>query len=272
MELTQSYLESLLTQAIVFLPKLFLAIVIFLVSLYLAKLTARAVNRTLKYRDLDPELSILLTRSTRWAVIGLGIIVALQQVNFNVSSFIAGLGIIGFALGFAFQDIAKNFIAGVLLLLQQPFDIGDGIEVVGVGGTVEDIEIRSTALRTWDGKLVIIPNADVYTSTITNFSRSPRRRVQLEVGVAYNANLEQVTSVLETVINAVEGVLNDPAPTIVFNAFADSAINCTIYFWVDTNVTGLLSAKDTAVKAIKVAFEKENIDIPYPVQTVLLQQ
>ncbi|OQY35105.1 MAG: hypothetical protein B6I38_01835, partial [Anaerolineaceae bacterium 4572_5.1] len=110
-------------------------------------------------------------RTTRWAIIIWGLFLGLQQVEFNLTGFVTGLGIVGFTIGFAFQDIAKNFMAGMLLLLQQPFDIGDSIEVAGYAGTVTDIEIRSTALRTFDGRHVIIPNAEVFTGVITNFSR-----------------------------------------------------------------------------------------------------
>ncbi len=272
MELTQSYFENLLAQAVLFLPKLAVAIVVFVVSLYVAKLAEKAVARALKLRHTDPELSILLSRTLRWSVIVFGTVVALQQVNFDVSSFIAGLGIIGFALSFAFQDIAKNFIAGVLLLIQQPFDIGDGIELAGVGGTVVDIEVRSTTLRTWDGKQVIIPNADVYAATIINFSRSPRRRIEIEVGVAYDTDLDKATAVLLETVAGLHGVPDDPAPQVIFKTFADSSINGTVYFWIRTADISVLEAQNSAVKAIKSAFEREGIEIPYPVQTVLLEK
>jgi len=272
MELTQSYFENLLAQAILFLPKLAVAIVVFVISLYVAKLAEKAMARTLKLRKTDPELSILLSRSVRWTVVIFGTIVALQQVNFNVSSFIAGLGIVGFALSFAFQDIAKNFIAGVLLLIQQPFDIGDGINVAGVGGTVIDIEVRSTTLRTWDGKQVVIPNADVYAAIITNYTRTHSRRIEIEIGVAYDTDLDKATSVLLETVAGIGGVLKDPAPRVIFKTFADSSINGTVYFWIETAHTDVFDAQDHAVKAIKSAFEREGIEIPYPVQTVLLQR
>jgi len=272
-EFTQTYFETFLDQTVAFLPKLFLAIVIFLASLYLAKLAALAVDRTLKFRDTDPELTLPLVRLSRWAVIVFGLMVALQQVNFNVSSFIAGLGIVGFTLSFAFQDIAKNFISGVLLLLQQPFDIGDAIEVSGISGTVTDIELRSTTICTFDGKHVIIPNADVYTSTITNFTRSPKRRLQLEVGVGYESDLEQVATIIEKTLNDIEPIIHDdPAPMITFDAFADSSINLSIYFWINTKTVGFFDAQNMVMKAIKTAFEAENINIPFPVRTILMEK
>ncbi|MFQ5576309.1 MAG: mechanosensitive ion channel family protein [Anaerolineae bacterium] len=273
MEFTQTYLETLLAQMIQFIPRLIFAIIIFLLALFLANLVARVVKRGLQFRKVDPELTLLLVRISRWSAIILGLVIALQQVNFNLSSFVAGLGIVGFTLGFAFQDIAKNFIAGVLLLLQQPFDIGNSIEVGGYGGTVTAIEIRSTTLRTWDGKHVIIPNAEVYTNTITNYSRSPRRRLELEVGVAYDSDLEQVSALVRQAVQDIEGVIqDDPAPQVVFNTFADSSINLTLYYWVDTAAASLWRTQDRAVKQIKLAFEQAGVDIPFPVTTVLLEK
>ncbi len=270
MEFTQPYWEQLLEQAIVFLPKLFFGIVIFLVAWFFANLAAKAVRRALALRNTDREVSLLLSRVTRWAIVIWGLFLGLQQVDFNLTGFVAGLGVVGFTIGFAFQDIAKNFMAGILLLLQQPFDIGDSIEVAGYLGTVTDIEIRSTALRTPDGKHVIIPNAEVFTGVITNYSRSPRRRLQLEVGVAYNSDLEQVTEVVRQAISRIEGVIqDDPAPRIVFNTFGDSAINLTLYYWVDVATLGIFDAQDRALKAVKLALEEAGIEIPYPTRAVV---
>jgi small-conductance mechanosensitive channel len=269
-EFTQPYWEQLLEQAIIFLPKLFFGIVIFFVAWFFANLAAKAVRRALALRNTDREVSLLLARITRWAIIIWGLFLGLQQVEFNLTGFVTGLGIVGFTIGFAFQDIAKNFMAGMLLLLQQPFDIGDSIEVAGYAGTVTDIEIRSTALRTPDGKHVIIPNAEVFTGVITNFSRSPRRRLQLEVGVAYDSDLEQVTDIIRQTISQIEGVIqDDPAPNVVFNTFGDSAINLTLYYWVDVATLGIFDAQDRVLKAVKLALEEAGVEIPFPTRAVL---
>ena len=270
MEFSQTYWEQLLGQAIVFLPKLFFGIVIFLAAWFLANLAAKGVRRALALRNTDPEVSLLLARVTRWAIVMWGLFLGLQQVNFNLTGFVTGLGVVGFTIGFAFQDIAKNFMAGILLLLQQPFDIGDSIEVAGYTGTVTAIEIRSTALRSPDGKHVIIPNAQVFTGVITNFSRSPRRRLQLEVGVAYDSDLKQVTDVVRQTISQIEGVIqDDPAPNVTFNTFGDSAINLTLYYWVDVATLGIFEAQDRVLKAVKLALEDAGIEIPYPTRAVI---
>jgi small-conductance mechanosensitive channel len=265
--------ENLSDRVILFLPKLVLAIVIFFAALYLARLTARLVKRALEFRKVDPELTLLLSRVSRWTVIIFGLVIALQQVDFNVGSFVTGLGIVGFTLGFAFQDIAKNFIAGVLLLIQQPFDIGDSIEVSGIGGDVTDLEVRSTTLRTWDGRHVLIPNAEVYTSQITNYSRSPKRRLQLEIGVAYDSDLEHVTTVLTQALKRVEGIIqDDPAPAVVCESFGESSVKASIYYWVDTTKNDLWAVKDRAVKTMKTALEQGGVIVPFPTRTVLLSK
>lgn len=255
-----------------FLPSLAAAMVILVVSLWAAAWLARIVRNLLERRNTDHELVVLLGNLTRWGTIGLGVTMALQQVGFNVTAFLAGLGALGFAAGFAVQDVSKNFVAGVLLLLQQPFNLGEAIEVNGFSGTVEEINLRATALRTFDGRLVYIPNADVYTSAIVNFSRAGARRVEVGVGVAYGTDLEKAKRVALEAVQAVEGVKEDPAPNIIFHTFNDASVDMTIYFWVDLGVTDIFRAKDAAVRAIHSAFAREGIEIPYPIHTVLLQK
>ncbi|MCG3208538.1 MAG: Small-conductance mechanosensitive channel [Anaerolineae bacterium] len=179
-------LQALFEQIILFTPKLIVALIIFALTLLLAKICFQLVRRALQHRQTDPEVSLLLARVTQISILVLGIIWALSAVDFNVTGFVAGLGIAGFTVGFALKDIAENFVAGVLLLLQQPFDIGEAVEAGGYAGTVTNIEIRSTTIRTWDGLLVIIPNAQVYGNPITNYSKIERRRISLDVGVLRN--------------------------------------------------------------------------------------
>ena len=265
----QKFIEAL----IFFVPNLIVAIIIFLLTLYVGSLAARVVKNALEKRQTDPELSMLLSRLTRWTIIVLGVIWALERVNFNVTGFVAGLGIVGFTIGFALKDVAENFVAGILLLLQQPFDIGEAIEVAGYGGTVTDIQIRATTMRTWDGLLVVIPNAKVYTDVITNFSKVEQRRIGLNIGVGYETDLQKAHDVMIQVVTGLPGVIkDDPAPVVVFQEFADSSINATLYFWFDTKDAGYFPTLDGAVKGIKIAFEKEGINIPFPIRTVYVQQ
>ena len=262
-------LETLLTNFLRFLPSLISALVIFIISLYIASLARKAVRRGLSLRGGNQTLNEMLAKVTRFSIIILGLIIALQQVGFNVSAFLAGLGIMGFTIGFALQDVSKNFVAGLLLYIQQPFDIGDAIEVSGYSGTVVEIDLRATEIRTFDGKLVLIPNSDVFTSAITNFSSFPTRRVDIVVGVAYDTDLEKARQIIIETISSLEGVLVDPVPSVIYNKFNDSSIDLTLYFWIDVNRLGYLVAQDAAVTRIKLAFEQTGIEIPFPTSIVL---
>jgi len=264
--------ETILRSVILFIPKLIVAIVIFLLTLYVARLGFRFVGAALRKRRIDPELNLLLSRIAQITIIILGTIWALSTVDFDVTGFVAGLGIIGFTVGFALKDIAENFVAGVLLLLQQPFDIGDAVEAGGYSGTVTNIEIRSTTIRTWDGLLVIIPNAQVYGNPITNYSKVSQRRINLDVGVGYETDLQKANDIMLEVANKLPGIKEEPAPFVVFKEFADSSINATLYFWIDTDEAGYFGSLDAVVKGIKTAFEQEGINIPYPIRTVYMQQ
>lgn len=263
-------LSELLASAVDFIPRLMAALVVFLLSVILARLAGSAVVRTA--RNVDEEVRRLLGRLTSVAVIVVGTIAALDQVNFDVTGFVAGLGIVGFTLGFAFQDIAKNFMAGILLLMEQPFQIGDAIKVAGHEGTVTDVDIRATTLKAWDGPQVVIPNADVYTNAITNYSKYPDRRIILGVGVGYEEDLARAHEVFLAAIQSVDEVLPDPAPAIYWRNLGSSAVDMEAFFWIDQTKLGLAEVTSKAVRALKEAAEREGINLPYPIQTVRVHQ
>lgn len=273
MEPINQALDELLTKTITFLPRLITALVVFVLFLILAVLLTRGVRRALEKRSASKELIMLLPRLTLWAIIALGIVVALQQINFDVTAFLAGLGVIGFTIGFAVQDVSKNFIAGLLLLLQQPFEINDIIQVGDFSGTVKTIDLRATELRAFDGKTILIPNADVFTSAIINFGRFPQRRVELTVGVAYDSDLEQVQQVTIEALKSIPSVQEAASPPqVVFNQFDNSSINCTVYYWIDTSKISFMDAQDQGVRLLKRAYEQHGINLPYPTQVIHLQQ
>ena len=273
MNLSELSLDGLWNSVLAFLPKLGLAILIYLAARIVSSWAVRILRKGMQRRGHDPEIILILEMLTRWGIIGMGIVLALEQIApGKTTSLVAGLGIAGFTLGFALQDVAKNFVAGILLLLQQPFEIGDSIEVAGYGGTVLNITLRATEMRTWDGRHVLIPNGDVFVSPIVNFSKATRRRVDINIGVAYDSDLDRVTRVALEALKEVPGLLQEPAPSVVFSTFGDSAIEFTTYYWVDTETTGLGTAKDTGVRFIKDAFKRENIEIPYPIQTIFTRE
>lgn len=251
-----------------FIPSLIAALVIFILGLIAAAIAGRVVERGLKRRKADPEIVTLLTKIARWTVVILGTTIALQQVNFNLTAFLTGLGIVGFTIGFALQDVSKNFVAGILLLIQQPFEIGDAIEVSDFVGTVLEISLRATEIRTLDGRHVFIPNGDIFTSPITNFTRAASRRAEVIVGVDYASDLERVRQTAIEAISGVKGLLQDPPPEVVYQNFGGTTIDFTLYFWVDNRETNPPAAQNEAIAAIKVAFDQAGIEMPFPTQTI----
>ena len=272
LETVPQSLQDLLASFILFLPKVLVSLMVLIATLVLASLLTRMAQRAMERRQVAPEAISVVPKLVRWGVIMLGVTVALQQVDFNVTAFLTGLGVLGFTVGFAIQDVSKNLVAGLLILLQQPFSIGDGVSIGDYSGSVQAVSLRATEIRTWDGKYVLIPNADVFSKAITNFSRDSRRRLDLTLGVAYDTDLEAARRAALEAITSIEGVQSDPAPKLVFSAFGASSIDFTIYYWIDTTQVGLFDAKDAAVLRIKRGFEEVGIEIPYPTQTVYLQR
>jgi len=193
---------------------------------------ARLLHKGMQRRDYDPETILLLEMLTRWGIIGFGIVLALEQVAPGRTTSL----------------------------------------VASYSGTVMDITLRATEMRTWDGRFVIIPNGDAFVKPIINFNKAKQRRVNISVGVAYESDLDKVTRVVLEAMNDVPGLLQDPVPAVIFSTFGDSAIQFSAYYWIDTEVAGLGSAQDAGVKAIKTAFKRKGIEIPYPIRTVLTSE
>jgi small conductance mechanosensitive channel len=269
--LSQS-LGNLLANVILFLPKVVVSLIVFGATLFISSLAARLIERRMERREASREATALLGKVARWSIIVLGVTMALQQVDFNVTAFLTGLGVIGFTVGFALQDVSKNLMAGLLLLLQRPFRLGDGVTIGGYSGTVQAVNLRATEIRAWDGTYVLIPNADVFTSAITNFSRDTRLRLDLSVGVAYGTDLERARQIALETIAAIPGVQSEPAPKVVYGNLGPSTVDFTLYYWIDTREVGFFDAKDAGVVRILQAYDAAGVEMPYPTQTLRLVQ
>jgi len=266
----QNYIDIFVDNLIKGIPNLLTALGIVVVSIYLARVLSRVLKRVLKAREAPEGVSHLLAQLAYGAVIVFGVITALQRF-FDVTAFLAGLGILGFTVGFALQDVMKNFAAGVILLIQQPFHVDEFIGVSGFDGTVLEIDLRATEMRALDGRIVNIPNADILSSPIINYTRANRRRIELPVGVGYGTDTEVARRVVLECIQNVPGYIAEPAPLIGFSNFGDSALELNTYFWIDTSKTNPIAAKDAAFSLVKNALDKQGIDIPFPIRTVYMQ-
>jgi small conductance mechanosensitive channel len=244
------------------IPDLIFALIELLVGVILAKLVARTVRRGMESSKVDQQATLLVTQIVYYSILAVTVVTALAQVGVNVAALIAGLGIAGFTIGFALQDVSKNFIAGILLLIQKPFRVGDTIEVSGYTGKVSLIDIRATELVTLDGRIVIIPSGEVYTNAIVNFSRAVQRRVEFQIGISYQNDLDQAKQVALRTLASLVGALPEPSPQANFQAFGNISVQLLLSFWVDPKQSDLLFMKDQAVKAVQLAFEQAGVEIP----------
>ena len=228
-----------------------------------------AGNRT----SLHANVAQLLSRLASGVAIILGILMAAVVIfpSFRPGDLVAGLGITSVAVGFAFKDILQNFFAGILILWRQPFSVGDQIRSGDHEGTVEEINIRSTRLKTYDGERAILPNGDVYTRAILVRTAYDKRRVRFIVGVGYPDSLEKARSVIVGVVENAEGVLPNPGPWVYVSELAPSSVNFTVYFWVEPQQSNVLKVSDRVATGIKLALDDAHIDMPYPHRVVIQQ-
>jgi small conductance mechanosensitive channel len=248
-------------------PRLLTALVIFVFSLYLARILSNILRRVLERRRAPAGVVQLLGQLTLWSIIVAGTITALQQF-FEVTAFLTGLGILGFTVGFALQDIMKNFASGVILLLQQPFHVGDTIGVKGFDGRVQAIDLRSTEMRAEDGRVVILPNADVLSNPIVNYSRASERRVEFSLNLSHTCEPSAVRKIILEAIREVEGCVREPEPVMVFSRLTESALKLNGNFWINVTKNDPLHARDSVLLNVKSAFNEHGIEIPHPVQAV----
>jgi small conductance mechanosensitive channel len=267
----QPYLDQFIAFFIAGTPRLFTALVIFSLSLYLARLISNVLRRVLQRRRAPAGVIQLLGQLVLWSIIVAGTITALQQF-FEVTAFLTGLGILGFTIGFALQDVMKNFASGVILLLQQPFHVGETIGVKGFDGTVLAIDLRATEMRAADGRVVILPNAEVLANPIINYSRANERRVEFSLNLSHTCDPRTVREVVLNAIENVEGYVATPEPVIVFNSITDHALELNVNFWIDVTKNDPLHAKDTVLLNVKSEFNDRGIEIPHPIQAVFSKQ
>jgi small conductance mechanosensitive channel len=216
-------------------------------------------------------LADLLGRLASAVIAMLGLLIAAVIIfpTFKPGDLLAGLGITSIAIGFAFKDILQNWLAGVFILWRRPFHVGDQIRTKEYEGTVEEINVRSTILKTYDGERVVVPNSDVYTNIVLVRTAYPRRRVRFTVGVSYIDSIEEARATIHHVLQETDGVLPDPGPWVYVTELAPSAVNFVVYFWVEPEQANVLKVSDGVATGIKLALDQAGIDMPYPHTVVL---
>lgn len=264
-------LDSWLKVAISMLPNLVIALITGIIFYVLARLIRKMVDKLL--RKVTDNLAIIhLIESIAGimvASIGLFIMLSILKLNNTVTTLLTGAGIIGLALGFAFQDIAANFISGVILSIRHQFRVSDVIKTNDFYGTVEKLNLRNTLIQTPQGQLVYIPNKMVFESPLINYSQTGLRRIDLEVGVSYGDDLEKVKKVAVEAVKKIDGLARGKTVELFYGAFGNSSINFTIRFWVPFRlIPDYLKIQSEAIILIKKAFDENDITIPFPIRTL----
>ncbi len=245
-----------------------IAVAIFFVGKFVASQAKTLSVRAIEKREVDPALRSFGSDLLFYAVMVLTIIIALSVAGVPTASFVAVVGAATLAVGFALQGSLANFAAGVLIILFRQFKVGDFIEAGGVLGSVEEINILVTKMKSIDGKQVIVPNGQLMGGTITNFSVNPTRRVDLTFGISYGDDIDQAKAIIHEILEADERVLKEPAPLVAVMELGDSSVDIAVRPWV--NRADFLGVMTDTKEKVKKAFDAQGVTIPFPQRDVHL--
>ena len=264
--------QSMSNSVIVLLPNLILAIIVFFVFFFLARVLKSSVKRLTRRHRQARNLGLVLGRLSQGITILIGLFVSLSIVipSFKAGDLIQLLGISGVAIGFAFRDILQNFLAGILILLTEPFQLDDQIVYKGFEGTVENIQTRATTIKTYDGRRIVIPNSELFTNAVMVNTAFENRRVEYDIGIGYGDDIHKAKQLILEAIASVDEVLKNPAPDALVMELAGSTVDIRARWWVNPpNRASTLDSRDKVLTAIKNKLMANGIDLPFPTQQIL---
>ena len=254
--------DQLFDLAVAYAPRVILALVILFIGWLVIRFLRRGTTRVLSNKRFDPSISSFFASVigvSLWVMLGLSVA---GLVGIPVTSFVAIATAATFAIGMALKGTLQNFAAGVLILMKRPFHVGDFIECSGTSGTVKEIRFFDTLVTTGDNTTIIIPNNDLATKVVTNFSTQSTRRMQSIIGIGYDDDIDKARDVIQSLLDAEDRVHKDPAPTIVVSELADSSVNLQVRAWMNSGDLSKVTWKFN--EDVKKAFDREGISIPYP--------
>jgi len=246
--------------------KLIAALVVFVLGRWIARILGRLTNKILTKRQVDPTIVSFVSHLTYIALLTFVILAALGQLGIQTTSFVAVIGAAGLAIGLALQGSLANFAAGFLMIIFRPFKVGDFIEGAGVMGTVEEIQVFTTQLKTPDNKVIIIPNAKLTADNIINFSAKETRRVDLTFGISYGDDIDKAKGILSDILQKDGRILKDPPPVIGLVQLGDSSVNFAVRPWVKN--ADYWNVYFDTTETVKKRFDAEGISIPFPQRDV----
>jgi len=264
--------QGMLNGAIALLPNAVLALVVFAIFFIAAGTVRRIVRRVTRDRRHARNLGLILGRLAQWTILLIGLFVSLSIVipTLRAGDLVQLLGISGVAIGFAFRDILQNFLAGILILLTEPFQIDDQIIFKDFEGTVENIQTRATTIRTYDGRRIVIPNSELFTNSVTVNTAFENRRLEYDLGIGYGDDIDTAKRLILEAIHETEGVLQHPAPDAIVVALAESTVNIRARWWVKPpRRAEELDLQDKVLTRVKNKLTANGIDFPFPTQQIL---
>lgn len=241
---------------------------VFGASIAVAALLRMLLVRALDRGDSDRHAGRLVGRFVSVAVVAVATVYALGLVGVRVGPLLGALGVGGIALAFAAQDILQNFVAGLLLQVRRPFRVGDQIGSGEFDGTVDDVNLRTVELTTYDGLTVYLPNAEVLKAPIVNYTRTPSSRTSLTVGVSYDTDLRYARRTLQDACTSADGVQDDPPPEVWVEEFADSSVNLAVRYWHPADIASVWRVRNAVALSVKEALDAAGIAIPFPQRTL----
>lgn len=267
-------LADLLDRAIAVLPLVLLALLVLPLAWYLSKALSRVALWGLTGRVRSPFLRRVIARAVAFPVFLIGLYIVLQVAGLTqlAVSVVGGAGVLGIVIGFAFRDIAENFLASLILSVRRPFRRDDFIEVAGVMGTVKSMNSRSTLITSVEGNEIHIPNATVFKNIIENYTSSPKRREQFDVGIGYDAEITQAQSVILETLSDHPAVLHEPEPMVLVDALGASTVNIRTYFWLNGHEISPLKLKSALLRKVKAALTQEGISMPDEAREVIFPE
>ena len=270
----QSLLSELWSNFVYRLPGLALGVVVMLVFILLAPYVAKVLVKPLTRTTTSPLLRSVIQRSISLVLILLGIYLFLFLAGLTgfAIAVVSGTGVVGLILGFAFRDIAENFISSLLLTIQRPFKIGDIVQVNDFTGIVQKVTARATTLVDFDGNHIQIPNATIYKGVIKNLTANPLMRGQFIVGVGYDADIQHAQQMARQITMGQENVLRDPEPQILIDELGSSTYNLKVYFWVDVEKTSVVKMSSVLMRNITLAFLEAGISMPDDAREIIFPQ
>lgn len=250
----------------------FAGFIILAVAWVLNKLSNKAVEKAIKKRSGHAHAEFTAKKATSYAIYTIAGFAVLGAFGVPLSALSTFLGLIGLGLSFALRDTIANFIAGLMIMVNQPFKVGDQIETQGEEGTVKDIRIRATDIRTYDGKLVIIPNSQLYNDVVINNTAYDERRFKVIVGVGYDDDVQKAKELAEETLDEIEDVEDTPEPQVLVEELGGSSVNLQLRGWTKPSKANMVSVTSDVTQKIKEKYDAEGIDIPYPIRTVYLNE